>query len=273
MEKFLNTGAAIAIVAAIVFLGFCFWVARKNGQASPTHTFIFFAVSMLLLALFLFEWRFTLRSIEQETQGTLGLAPINAGLGQWGQILLSGIGAALLTLGGSTIVTWWMRPQLKIEFENNKRPFCVKDPPNQGQIYWLRVKITNSGRSTAKNCLGRIVQFLDDKGKPIMDHDPVQLHWVGTPWVSKPEELTLLKLHKLDLQKGRSEFLDTLVMKPEHDRALLFMSRDNLFGASPDKIPEGTIAFQVTVYGDNVNPCTKTYSITYGQSYDSITLT
>lgn len=270
MEVFFTKGSEVALGAAVLFLLTSVVAAIKICRAEAKRIYllaaVMFAVSMLLLALLLFEWRFAFGRAEQATPSTAPLATLNTGLGQWGQVLGAGVGGSVLTLVGGQVISWWFRPKIKIEFENNMRPFCVQDPPGQGQIYWMRIKVTNSGRSTAKNCLGRIVQFLDYRKDPIVDHDPVQLHWVGTPWVRRPEELTLLKLERMDLQNGRYEFLDMLVTRPGFHRALLFVSADDLFGSNPAMVPVGTSCIQVTVYGENVKPCTKEYKIDWSDT-------
>ncbi len=158
------------------------------------------------------------------------------------------------------------RANLTIEFDNME-PYCRKDPPNQGQIYWLRVKVTNSGKSVAKRCMGRLVQFIDGKGNPVEDHDPVQLHWVGTPWMPGPELFTLV-----DLQQCRSEFLDVLLTKPESPpRPLLFMGFQQSLRTDP--VPPNIKKIIISVYGDNVDTYTKEYSITWvGNDYNDIRL-
>lgn len=271
MQPFLIAGSAALLGLTLCFFSIGTSIIIRVKKPRATWATFWFIMSALTLASYAFLWQLALGRISLVSTSINTVEPVNIS-----PVWLSALGTlslAAMTFYLSVVKPLLEKPSLKIEFENNNRPFCIKDPPGQGQILWLRVKVTNSGRSTAKNCLGRIVQFLDDKGNPIVDHDPVQLHWVGTLWVTVPELLTQLNLHILDLQKGRSEFLDMLVMRHGYDRALLFMSSDNLFSASPDEVPEGTRTIQVTVYGDNVDPSTKKYSIDYGQSYDGIKLT
>jgi len=174
------------------------------------------------------------------------------------QALWGGIIGAVLTLVGREVISWWRKPRFTIEFENNE-PFCRKDPPNQGQIYWLRLKVTNSGKSVAKRCMGRLVQFIDGEGKPVEDHDPVQLHWVGTPWREGPELFTLI-----DLQQRRSEFLDVLLTKPDSPpKPCLFMGYHQSVGLRTDPLPSNVQRIRIAVYGDNVDPCPKEYSISW----------
>jgi hypothetical protein len=193
----------------------------------------------------------------------------------------------LVTLFVTLFLPWRRQPRFAIEFEN-KEPYCRpleqvtilvnkhdditgKETLVQEKVpwtsYWLRLKVTNRGRSVAKICSGRLVKFMGKSG-PIETHDLVKLHWINTPWSAQEY------FPPIDLNRGEHDFLDILVTRLEHDRkALLFMSPENLFSNNPDKVPDGTCAIQVTVYGDNVDPCTKEYSIDWdGDNYDDIRL-
>ena len=195
----------------------------------------------------------------------------------------------LVTLIVTLFLPWRRRPWFTIEFANCQ-PYCRPLPPRpidvvvigrnergeavpfvqrfpSAESYWLRLKVTNSGKSVAKNCSGRLVKFMDNS-KELEGHDLVKLHWINTPW-SRQEFFP-----SIDLNRGEHDFLDVLVTRPEYKRKeLLFMSPENLFSDNPDMVPEGTCRIQVTVYGDNVEPCSKKYSITWeGSNYTDITL-
>jgi hypothetical protein len=250
MQAFLVAGSVVALLAAIGFLLIGIIATLRTGKPNAIHAYVFFVISMLVLALHVFLWRFEFGRVGQETQSTVG----SVGLGQWGQILGGGIVAALLTLGGREVVSWWRKPRFTIKFDNVS-PFCMKNDGTTPQSYWLRLKVTNSGKSVAKSCSGKLVKFMGDSGE-ITDYEPVKLHWVGTLWGD------MFYFKTIDLNRGEYDFLDVLVTREDYrKRALLFTPA--LFGAEPKELPSGTSRIQITIHGDDVQPYAKEYSISW----------
>ncbi|MBI2836380.1 MAG: hypothetical protein HYX85_01640 [Chloroflexi bacterium] len=289
MEWLFIIGSSVALAAAVVFLFSSVRAAIKISKTEANKVYVLtavmFTVSMLLLALLLFEWRFAFGRTEQVTPSTAPLAALNTGLGQWGQILGGGIIAAMLTLGGREVVSYLRRPNITIMFEKDENTdSCYhRLATNPENSCWLRVKVTNIGRSTAKNCLGRLVE-LDDERNPT-DRDPVKLHWIDTPWQEGTELFTTIDLHR-----GESGFLDVLLTMQEKDAKRYLFKGAERVAVSPegtaipkgavliimgdktmwvktevkrDELPSGTDAVRITVYGDNVKPCPKQYSISF----------
>lgn len=262
MQALLVAGSVVALVAAIGFLSIGIIATLRTGKSKAIYAYVFFVLSMLILALYMFLWHSEFGRVGQEVAATGATTSQNLS-----PLWLSAIGTTLLammTFIVSILLPWWRQPRFTIEFDN-KEPYCRKlDAP---QSYWLRLKVTNSGKSVARTCSGRLVKFIGNSGE-VEGHDLVQLHWINTLW--SPQEL----FRTIDLNQGEHDFLDILVTRPEHQgKALLFMSVDNLFGDKPEEVPQGTCRIQVTVYGDNVKPCAKEYSITWeGSNYTDIRL-
>lgn len=202
----------------------------------------------------------------------------NIVVAQW-LVAIGTLALATVTVVISICLPRWRKPKFKISFEN-KEPFCTtaNEPP---QSYWLRVKVTNPGKSAAKSCVGRLVQF-KDINKNIIDREPVRLHWVGTPWA--PLEL----LTPIDLNQEDSAFLDVLLTKADSpSKAFLFTNalvagvqqarlqlvEAELAWCKLDKLPSDVRRIRIAVYGDNVEPCSKEYCISWDNSnYRSIRL-
>ncbi|MBM2825195.1 MAG: hypothetical protein HW402_859 [Dehalococcoidales bacterium] len=269
-QSFLIAGSAVALALTLCFLSIGTSIMVRLKKPGAAWAMVWFIMSVIALAVYAFLWQLALGNISlgnatANTKETVNVSPL------W----FSAIGTtslAVMTFYMSVVKPLRERPKFTIEFDN-KEPFCRKDPPNQGQIYWLRVKVTNSGKSVAKRCMGRLVQFSDGEGKPVEDHEPVQLHWVGTPWTTGPEFFTLI-----DLQQSRSEFLDVLLTKPETNPASrppprLFMGFQQPWGLRTDTLSSNVKRIGIAVYGDNVDPCPKEYSIIWkGDNYYDIHL-
>lgn len=111
----------------------------------------------------------------------------------------------------------------------------------------MRLKITNSGKSVAKRCVGKLVKVMDDSGRELTNYDPVVLHWVGTSWDDVP-------FRPIDLNQGEYEFLDVFFTRTDHPQNAIICT-DAYARGIPKIISVGTYQIQITIYGDNVNPC------------------
>ena len=102
------------------------------------------------------------------------------------------------------IEQWLWGPKLSIDFDesNIDEPFYKTAPTNIGALQrpwppdkhwifnlqvdatWLRVRIRNAGKSTARNCYGKLtdVRVNGERQKQL---DPIFLHWVGNPPVNE----------------------------------------------------------------------------------------
>jgi hypothetical protein len=161
----------------------------------------------------------------------------------------------------SIIRPWWIKPKFDVKF--NKEDCREADIPNDS--YWLRVKVTNTGRSVAKRCFGKIVKFIDNSGER-KDLDPVMLHWIGTTWGYPPFFPTI------DLNRKQYALLDVLVTKADSPGKSFVFTYGFVAGQSKD-ILDGNGHIQITIDGDDVEPSTREYSITWeGSNYTDIRL-
>ncbi|MBI2847988.1 MAG: hypothetical protein HYX83_02325 [Chloroflexi bacterium] len=262
----LNFLFALTLSTATTFLALSVSVAVRFERPEKGRAYQFLVVAVLAyVAVFLI---FLLNS-SGGTQSTAASLPLINSLGQWGQILGGGIVAAVLTLVGREIIFWWRSPHIKITFEDGGIGYG-RDGPDPPNSYWIRVKVTNSGRTVAKSCVGKIVEFRYDKEQ--IDRDPIRLHWIDTPW-----QVGAQLFDKVDLYREQSEFLDVILTVPNcSSQAYLFTGLEPEYESSPqrvpvlvswkariDRLPTNTNKIRIEVYGDNFRVVCKEYSITW----------
>jgi hypothetical protein len=277
-QQWLLTLSAAALGLSVGFLAIGVSVILKFERPKKWHAYLFFSLAVLMLLLFSVGSHASWIPTNQGS-GVINTIHVNNGILPFWLSALGTLSLALITFIIAIIIPWRRKPKFTIKFDN-KGPFCTTadEPP---QSYWLRVKVTNSGKSAAKSCVGRLVQFTDIN-KNLIDREPVRLHWVGTPWA--PLEL----LAPIDLNRGDSVFLDVLLTKADSpSKAFLFTNalvtgaqlaraqlvKTELAWSQLDELPPGTCRIRIAIYGDNVEPCAKEYSISWDDSnYTAIRL-
>jgi hypothetical protein len=258
MQAFLVAGSVVALVAAIGFLSIGIIATLRTGKPNAIYAFLFFVFSMLVLALYLFEWHFAFGRVGQEVAVT-GAATSQNLSPQWfsagGTIFL-----ALITVFIAIVMPRWRKPKFKVEFD---KKFCrTAEVPKDS--YWLRLKVTNTGRSVAKRCFGKIVKFIDDSGERT-DLDPVMLHWIGTTWGYPPYPPFFTPI---DLNRGQHALLDVLVTKADSPGKAFIFTYGFLNGTNTTDILSGNGQIQITIDGDDVEPHTREYSIIWDNMSD-----
>ncbi len=109
--------------------------------------------------------------------------------------------AAAVALFGFRIWDLWQKPVLDISFAR-REPWCRPTQLNDGtNAYWVRVKVENKGRGSARGCVGRVIGFKTN-GKDRDDRDPMQLRWAGVPDAHGFEPI--------DLRPEQAEYLNIL---------------------------------------------------------------
>lgn len=172
------------------------------------------------------------------------------------------------------VIPFWRRPRFSVEFKCDK-PFVrdtetdsvarsTSDTADTAPSHWLRVRVTNVGRGTAKGCVGRLVGVTDDKGKKVEPLDPLYLHWVGTSWSDVP-------FRRLDLARGDAEFLDVCMTQQANPNLYLAGDQFPLWTRNDQRgitnfLHAGKYVLAIAVYGDEVRPKTKYLSVRWGAS-------
>jgi hypothetical protein len=91
----------------------------------------------------------------------------------------------------SVIRPWLTRP--RIELIPEMRPaYSPKEDETSGGSWSLRILVGNSGVSTAKNCVGRLIEVRDSNGDNLQKFEPITLFWQrqgGTGASFKPVDI------------------------------------------------------------------------------------
>lgn len=269
-QQVLLAGAGIALSVAIGFLAIGISIILKFERPKKWQGYLFFGLSVLMFILYYGVWGLGSNLTSQDEAMTNTILLSDDLLPLW----LSALGTmllALITFVIAIVIPWWRKPKFKIEFGNTE-PFCRETTlAVSGEVqsnitpaipltlaYWLRLRVTNSGKSVARRCIGKLAKVKDDSGKELTNHDPVILHWVGTSWDDMP-------FRPIDLNQGEHEFLDVLVARTDY-RGKVLICTDAYARGIPKDLSTSTRRIQITIYGDNVEPRTKEYRLTWGTS-------
>jgi len=193
--------------------------------------------------------------------------------------LLIGIG----TLAAVLIVLYqefWKRPKLRVELDQEEEGFCryasahwvIKRIPNglmyckvdqSIPTYWVRIKITNSGKTVAKNCTGRINELLyvkDNKETPCQPFDPCVLHWVG----QKGDDL-----NPIDINKKEYNYLDILFTEKDDPDFFVNTDLEQQRGIKYNW-EAGEYLLKIALYSENSKPASKTLRVVWNGIFDQI---
>jgi hypothetical protein len=164
----------------------------------------------------------------------------------------------------------WERPRLNIEF-GMRAPFCREtisgkfrstDPKVTVPTYWVRVRIRNSGKATAKSCLGKVTEVMDSDGKVMDEFDPTQMHWVTTDWGR-------VSFATLDLGgRGDYEYIDLLAVQANDDKAYICGDQFEWAHYPPrglrNYLEPGKYVIRFVVYAENAESAEKYLSLVWG---------
>jgi len=177
--------------------------------------------------------------------------------------------AITIAVAKEVILPLWFKPTILVEYANNEE--CIQEaliihrteiPGDEmitGQNSWLRLKILNKGKTTAKGVYVKLISMKDSKNEFIRPFDPSPLNW------------TIFHTDKIDLAKGEYHIVDLVYQNIGTD---FFIPRAiSLPNSLIDKIKElatGRYSFQITVYGDNIEPVSKDIGIIVTGDYTAL---
>jgi hypothetical protein len=184
----------------------------------------------------------------------------------------------------SAIKPWLTRPRIKLIPE--MRPaYSPKEDETSGGSWNLRIFVGNSGVSTAKNCVGRLIEVKDRNGNRLQKFEPITLFWqrqdgTGVPfkpvdiagygdyWVldvakiEKGDEISLKLRVVLDMVMAK--FPDNNPFSPGREPHLRDNTYDILIGVQADnayarpqwfRIKNHYVTADDTNYGFDKAPC------------------
>lgn len=199
----------------------------------------------------------------------LGIDPaleFEASAAEW-MTAIGTVGAVLVALFGPVLWSWWRRPRLKITYKPAE-PFCRDNVPLEGGAlaHWIRVMVTNEGRSTAKRCKGQVIKVVRQEDNSVRsDIDPLPLRWAGVP---EGQEM-----NPRDLSPKESQYLNVAMARTDNQNAVIIatdLSGDFRPGFSPTLEAGRRHKITVAVYADNADPVTAEFVITFDGDIHSL---
>ena len=171
--------------------------------------------------------------------------------------------ALLLGLVVPVVRARWRSPRLEISYQPGE-PYCrdAPIPPKLVPAHWVRVKVTNKGRGTAKRCKGEMIAVYGADGRPRDDRDPMPLYWSGVSWEQPPEPL--------DLARHESEYLGVVYAQSDNTNAALISTHRRGAGFPKELEAGKEHRVRLAVYADNAKRKTAEFLITFGGDIDSL---
>lgn len=172
---------------------------------------------------------------------------------------------ALLLASFNSLLKWYRKPILTIEFEN-KEPYCRHVPQTNGSTaYFLRLRVKNTGKSMARDCEGKLVKILDvDPRYERSDFDPANLHWAGHG-----------TNNAISIHKAAYEYLDIVHVRSDSSKIFLKTNEVEPRGF-PLAFPRQDYILDVVLFGKNTKPVEKFFKIhmeaTFAVGYDKVSL-
>lgn len=168
------------------------------------------------------------------------------------------IGAVVIALFLNTLLKWYRRPILTIEFEN-KAPFCRHVPQtNKSIAYFLRLRVKNTGRSMARDCEGKLVKIQDFNPRyERTDFDPSNLHWAGHG-----------TSNAISIHKKAYEYLDIIHVRNDVSSILLKTNEVEPRGF-PFAFPRQDYILDVVLCGKNTEPVEKFFRVHIERSFEA----
>lgn len=218
-------------------------------------------------------------------------------------VAIGTLGMALVILWLQIIKPWLNEPEIEIEFEQEE-PCCKDVPwifqddidkvefptkifspsgstsgePNicadiNGKVtyetpaYWIRVKVTNNGKSVAENCEGQLIELRNNEKQLMKKFVPLILRWSSRP-----------DIVPIDINRGASWFLDIIFINEEikNMQSTEEFSKyahicDIYRGQHTGTIREleaGEYYLKIAIYGDNFNPKTREFHMKWGGKWN-----
>ena len=229
------------------------------------YAYIFFALALLMVFFYLMGWYYSPSPVQSDNITAAATGQQNNLLPYW----LSGIGTlalALFTFYLEILKPLWTRPRLSLEFKNEK-PYCriAKIKDTDTLAYYVRIKVTNTGNTVAKRCVGKLVKVMNNDGGELSDYDPAALPWVGTDIEEAP-------FRAIDLNKGECEYLNVVYTRNDVGNMAIIW-KDVIPRGAADYLRQGQYILHIAIYIDNVKPTSSKYRLTVGSGdYQDIKL-
>jgi nucleoside phosphorylase len=147
------------------------------------------------------------------------------------------------------------KPQLRWSTDIDFSPPTPADEQAGAKRSWfVRLRIENSGQAPATNCLGRLLEVVNEKGESLKQFDSLDLYWRRQ---DRPNNYRRLDIHEngdfqyLDIaQVKEAENLFTLrVVIPDGHRLV----KPPRHVGRPEDLPPGAYYVRIAIYADNAS--------------------
>ena len=170
----------------------------------------------------------------------------------------------------NVIHDWRFRPKFKIIFsleEPISRETVVRcptealEPSRFKMAFWPRLRVRNTGRSTARRCEGILDEVRNPKGELDKRYDPLALRWAIAPHSKGFEPLDIARDREVDLN-----IFTTL----EGESNAPFVTHSDPRGV-PLLLKPGDYWLRIVIYGDNFNRVPRGYAVQWdGKDYRGV---
>jgi hypothetical protein len=181
-------------------------------------------------------------------------------------LLLAGLAGALTALGVQSLREWWKRPILTIQFDEGVEGCRIETEAlgSTGPIAWfLRLKIQNQGRSTAKDVSVSVIKL--------------GFHAPGADIITFAEEVLDLKLSSRPVQtvfrlaRGAHQYIDlTHTLKSEQGVEALFDFVNIPLRLRRLGFKQGIYFAEIFATADNADPVRLTISWKWDGQYEGL---
>lgn len=163
--------------------------------------------------------------------------------------------------GLAALVTSWISLYFSVIRQALRRPNLVIEPDTDTALFdeekgartYLRLKVTNAGKSVAKNCVGRLVQLASQEGEPIR-YDPLYFFWAR-------QDDEVVDFAPVNIYAGDSEFLDIAGVRHKEKTVKFRISSRKQPLPLGKVFPLEAFFVKVAVYGDDIVPMQSWYQI------------
>jgi len=121
---------------------------------------------------------------------------------------------ALLLSGLNAYWNFFRKPKLQVIYKDQEpfRKYLISDANPGSPEWYVRIKVINTQKAIAKNCVGRIVEWHTDN-RQVESFDPIKLHWVSNE---------LDNYAGLDLSYREFDYLDIIVTQRRESKFIIY---------------------------------------------------
>jgi hypothetical protein len=148
---------------------------------------------------------------------------------------------ALLLSGLNVYWNFFRKPKLQILYKDQQpfRKYLLSAAHPESPEWYVRIKVINTQKAIAKNCVGKIVEWHTDN-KQVESFDPIKLHWVSNE---------LDNYAGIDLSYQEFDYLDIIVTQRWESKFIIY-TNTHLRGTPLQFDANSRHLFKVAIYSE-----------------------